>query len=305
MKNILTTIIVLVLIAFGAYFFFADRETDGLETTNPNINTTTGTSSSATAGNTATTTTRGDISVIGQSLEKRDIVAYHFGQGDEEILLVGGIHGGYSWNTALVAFEAIDYFKQNEDLIPENITITIIPVLNPDGLASVVGTAERFGASDVSKSENVRIAGRYNANEVDLNRNFDCKWQAKGTWQSREVSGGTSAFSEPEAIAVREYVNEHSPVAALVWYSAAGGVYASSCENGILPETRTLTALFADASKYTAHENFNSYDITGDMVNWLAKEKIPAISVLLTTHQSVEWNRNKAGIEAILGHFAK
>ncbi len=41
------------------------------------------------------------------------------------------------------------------------------------------------------------------------------------------------------------------------------------------------------------------------MVNWLAKEKVPAISVLLTTHDDTEWQKNKAGIEALLKHFAQ
>jgi hypothetical protein len=40
------------------------------------------------------------------------------------------------------------------------------------------------------------------------------------------------------------------------------------------------------------------------MVNWLAKENIPAISVLLTNHSDIEWTKNKAGIEAILSHYA-
>jgi hypothetical protein len=41
------------------------------------------------------------------------------------------------------------------------------------------------------------------------------------------------------------------------------------------------------------------------MVNWLAKENVPAISVLLTTHEVIEWDKNKAGIEALLGHFTE
>jgi len=307
MKNTLITVLLLALIGFGAYLFFSDTDKSDRDDTTSGITNNDDTSKNNIASSTiATTTPRAGETIIGTSVDGRDITAYHFGKGNDEILLIGGIHGGYSWNTALVAFEAIDYFKKNESLIPDNITLTIIPILNPDGLYSVVEKEGRFTANDVSTDTSIRIAGRFNAHGVDLNRNFDCTWQATSMWQSRSVSGGTSAFSEPEARAIKDYVEAHLPSAALVWYSAAGGVYASSCDTtSILPETRTLINIFATASGYKAYEDFDSYNITGDMVNWLAKKKIPAISVLLTTHDSTEWNKNKAGIEALIQEYAK
>jgi hypothetical protein len=72
-----------------------------------------------------------------------------------------------------------------------------------------------------------------------------------------------------------------------------------------LPETKTLTNLYAQASGYKANEEFNFYAITGDMVNWLAKNNIPAISVLLTNHTDVEWDKNKKGIDAILEYYGE
>jgi hypothetical protein len=102
---------------------------------------------------------------------------------------------------------------------------------------------------------------------------------------------------------MRAYVTEHEPTAVVVWYSAVGGVFSSNCYNGVLPETATLTNLYAQASGYKAYKEFDFYEITGDMVNWLAKERIPAISVLLTTHTAVEWDKNRAGIEAILAYY--
>ena len=237
--------------------------------------------------------------------ESKDIQAFHYGKGDTEVLFVGGIHGGYSWNTALVAYELMDYLEENQDVIPENVKVTVIPVLNPDGLDTVTGKQGRFEVSDVPKSESETIIGRFNGNGVDLNRNFDCDWEKTGTWQSRTVSGGDNAFSEPESEAVRAYVEGKNPAAVVVWYSAAGGVFSSSCHNGVLTETKVLTNLYAKASGYKAFEEFDFYDITGDMVNWLAKEEIPAISVLLTSHNDIEWNKNKAGIEAVLEYYGQ
>jgi hypothetical protein len=221
------------------------------------------------------------------------------------LLFVGGIHGGYEWNTVLLANQLIDYLKTNPDSIPKNIKVTVIPVLNPDGLQKVVGNTNTFTAADVPSSESLVVSGRFNANTVDLNRNFDCDWKENGVWQTKKVSGGSSAFSEPESKAIKAYVETNKPEAAVVWYSAGGGVYASNCHNGVSPTTMTLTKTFANASGYTAHQSFDFYETTGDMVNWLAKNDIPAISVLLTTHTDTEWTKNKAGVEALIKYYTK
>ncbi len=245
--------------------------------------------------------------VIGKSVEGRNIIAYNYnysGDKDAQVLFVGGIHGGYEWNTVLVAYQLMDYLKANPAVIPSNVKVTVIPALNPDGLNKVVGKEGRFTAADLPRAE-ARVAGRFNANEVDLNRNFDCDWQATGKWQNKTVSGGHVPFSEPESRAFRDYVETHNLSAVVAWYSAAGGVFASNCHNGILPETSNLTTLYARASGYSAYESFDFYAVTGDMVNWLAKEGIPAISVLLTNHEDTEWTKNRAGIEALLKYYAK
>jgi hypothetical protein len=230
---------------------------------------------------------RGDKSVIGTSVNGKEITAFHFGTGDKEILLLGGVHGSYSPNTSGVAEEAVAYFKENPSAIPDSVTLTIIPNLNPDGLA-MTGTE-----------------GRFNANDVDLNRNFDCEWSKTAVWRSQTVSGGEEAFSEPEARALRDYLDNYNPVAAIVWFSAEGKVYPSACGDEPGNASIKLAETFATASGYGLADEFDAYTITGDMVNWMAKEGIPAISVLLTDHKNTEWAKNKAGIEAVLKTYAE
>jgi carboxypeptidase T len=299
MKNFIIALIIIILFGLGIYMLTRNKggsPTDqGVSTTTPINQVATSTTSQP---NTAQT-------VIGTSVEGRDIVAYHFGTGSTEILLVGGIHGGYSWNTSLLAYQTMDYLKANPNIIPANVKITVIPVLNPDGLNRAVGTSSEFTQSNVSESQSVLVASRFNAHKVDLSRNFDCDWQAKGVWQTQSVSGGSSAFSEPESLAVKKYIESHNITAAVVWYSSAGGVYASSCGGGILPETATITNIYAKASGYPAYESYDFYETTGDMVNWLAKKNIPAISVLLTTHADTELDKNMSGIQALLQHYAQ
>jgi hypothetical protein len=303
MKNIIITILLVILVGAGYYFYTQDSlDRSDVESGQDSM---IGAEESIGDGTEAMEQEDERESVIGISTEEREIIAYHYGDGDKELLFVGGIHGGYSWNTSLVAYETMDYLEANPEVIPENVKVTVIPILNPDGLNKVVDTNGRFEKSDVSSSQSLRTSGRFNANDVDLNRNFDCDWQPTGIWQTKTVSGGDQEFSEPESQALKGYIEENAPNAVVVWYSAAGGVFSSSCHDGVLPETRTITNIFADASGYPAYEDFDFYKITGDAVNWLAKEKIPAISVLLSTHEDVEWDKNRKGIEALLKHYAE
>ncbi len=306
MNKVIVAIIVLALIGIGAYFLNQRQADDMLVPAVQNTPT-----------NTTPVVTQEEVvpvapepidetkTVIGKSVNGRDITAYHYGTGDTELLFVGGIHGGYEWNTVLVAYELMDYLEKTPSAVPEEVRVTVIPAMNPDGLYKVVGTDGKFTQADVPTGVDTTIPGRFNAHTVDLNRNFDCDWQATGKWQNSNVSGGSKAFSEPESQAIRNYVDGHELGGVVVWYSAAGGVFASNCHGDILSETQILTNVYAKASGYPAHESFDFYAITGDMVNWFAKEKIPAISVLLTTHEDTEWSKNKAGIEALLKHFAE
>ncbi|MBA3732978.1 hypothetical protein H0W91_01230 [Patescibacteria group bacterium] len=299
MKNTIIAVIAVIIIGFIGYFIFRKPVSPVVPTTNT-ISTTTPTSAVQN-----TTPVNKEETVIGKSVEGRDIVAYHFGTGVREIVLVGGIHGGYSWNTALVAYQTIDYLKANPSVIPANIKVTVIPALNPDGLFKVVGKTGAFTATDVSASATLQAAARFNANLVDISRNFDCDWQANAKWQSKTVSGGSAAFSEPESLAVKNYVETKNPTAVIVWYSAAGGVYPSKCGGSVMTETTNLTNLFAKASGYKAYSSYNFYETTGDMVNWLAKKQIPAISVLLTNHTDTEFTKNQNGIMAVMKFYTK
>jgi len=246
-----------------------------------------------------------ETTVIGNSVDGHPITAYHYGTGDKELLLIGGIHGGYEWNTILLSYEIMDYLEANPATIPDSIKVTVVPNLNPDGLMEVVGKTGRFTRSDVPSDLAATIPGRFNGNSVDLNRNFDCDWQSTGVWQDKTVDAGTSQFSEPEAQAVRNYIQRSNPVAVVAYFSSAGGVYASNCHNGVLPETTTILNTYASASGYTAYKEFDYYVTTGDITNWLAKISTPAISVLLTTHTDTEYAKNKAGVDALINYYAQ
>lgn len=248
----------------------------------------------------AATSTR---EVIGASALGRPIEAYSYGEGEETLAFVGGIHGGYEWNSVLLAYALMDHLAEDPSRIPANLRIVVIPALNPDGLAKVTGKEGRFTAADLLPGD--QSEGRFNANGVDLNRNFGCKWQPEATWRGNAVSAGTEAFSEPEAKALRDFMLRTRPAAAVFFHSQADAVYASECETGILPGTMALMNAYAGAAGYKAVPSFDAYPVTGDAEGWLASVGIPAISVELATHESVEWGKNRLGIEALLRQYGK
>lgn len=251
------------------------------------------------------TTTSPVHTVIGHSVEGRTIDAYAYGTGSTTLLFVGGIHGGYEWNGVLLAYTFMDYLEADRGAIPANLTIIVVPDANPDAVFKAVGKEGRFTAADVSTSTPLLISARFNADGVDLNRNFDCKWQPKGTWQNKTVSAGTAPFSEPESQAIRNLILTDHPAAAVYWHSQSDAVYASQCEKGILPVTLDIMDAYAKASGYPAVKTFDAYTTTGAADDWMASIGIPGITVELSTHQSIEWERNLSGIKALLGYFSR
>ena len=248
--------------------------------------------------------------VIGTSVEGREIESYTYGSGPKHLVFVGGIHGGYEWNSVLLAYEIMDYLEADPTRVPASLTVTIIPSANPDGVYKVTRKEGRFTARDVSTlswsiSTTILASGRFNANNVDLNRNFDCKWKPESTWQGKKVSAGSKAFSEPEARTIRDFIlqNKSNIKGVVFWHSQANTVYASECKLGILPTTLDLMNVYSKAASYKAVKKFDAYEVSGDAESWLASINIPAITVELKNHTDLDLAQNLAGVKAVFDYF--
>jgi predicted deacylase len=239
--------------------------------------------------------------IVGYSAVCRiPIVSYRFGEGETPLILAGGMHGGYEWNTILLAYELLDYLQANPDFIPPSLTVYLIPNANPDGLYAVTEKTERFSAADVHSDT---IPGRFNGRNVDLNRNWDCNWSPTALWRDNEISGGSAPFSEPENLALRDFILPIRPSAVLFWHSAATGVYSAGCGQ-VDTASKNLAQIYATASGYPLYDSFHHYDITGDASDWLAMQSIPSFTVELRTHEQLDWDMNLAGLRALFQHLA-
>ena len=193
----------------------------------------------------------------------------------------------------------IDYFTANPGDIPADVSLHIIPAANPDGQYLVTAQEGRFSPLDVAAES---LPGRVNGHGVDLNRNWDCNWTANALWRDQPTSGGAKAFSEPETIALRDFLLELNPVAVIFWHSAANGVFAAGCTDVHQPSLN-LAGIYGRAAGYPVYETFTSYPVTGDAGDWLSLQGIPAISVELLNHESTDWSKNRAGVTAVLRQF--
>ena len=236
---------------------------------------------------------------FGQSSRGFPFTAFQFNNGPQHVVIVGGIHGGYEWNTILLAYEAIDYFLNNPAAVPDSVTLTIIPSANPDGQELVTGKTGYFSVADLAADT---IPGRFNGNNVDLNRNWDCLWAPTGTWRSREVSGGEAPFSEPESIALRDFLLQKRPDAVIFLHSAANGVFASGCPDTHQP-SMDLASIYGAAAGYPVYERFSAYEVTGDAGDWLSTQGITSISIELKNHENLDLEQNLSGILAVLDYY--
>jgi len=250
---------------------------------------------------TATFAAYGVAQLIGTSAGGRAIESYRFGFGSQTIVLVGGMHGGYEWNTILLAYEMIDYFLENPDHVPANISLYIIPSANPDGQFTVTGVDGRFAPQDVTSDIE---RGRFNANNVDLNRNFACDWQPEGLWGNTLVSGGTIPFSEPETAALRTFLLREKPVVVVFWHSKADGIFIGGCD-GVYQPAAEVAGVYGHASGYRVFEAFTAYPVSGDASDWLATQNLSSFTVELATRSQTDYAENLAGVLSLLDLYGR
>ena len=74
------------------------------------------------------------VTLLGQSIQGRNISMVSIGKGDIDVLLWSQMHGDEPTATAAM-FDIFNYLKTDQRLL-ENLKVHFIPMLNPDGAAS-------------------------------------------------------------------------------------------------------------------------------------------------------------------------
>lgn len=153
--------------------------------------------------------------LLGASVQGRPIVARQRrgAAPARHIAVIGVIHGDEPAGRAVTdALYAV--------AVPDNLTLTVIPTVNPDGEAA--GT-------------------RTNAHGVDLNRNFPHDWRPLGTgpYTSVAENPGPAPLSEPESQALQRWLWAARPDL-VIWYHQPWG--AVVCDGASGPTCPALAA---------------------------------------------------------------
>jgi Zinc carboxypeptidase len=217
--------------------------------------------------------------VIGYSVAGRPLEIYRFGNGPTGRLIVAGIHGGNEYNTINLANELIAYVESHPETIPENITLFILPNLNPDGEARKHG-----------------VDGRVNDNGVDLNRNWPYRWEKdydrSNCWHYRPTTAGEYAGSEPETAALINFIESHPEIDALISYHAAAlGIFAGGVPD-YQPSIR-LAKSFAKVSDYQYPPKDIGCVYTGNFTDWASSvREIAAVDIELHNFRYTDLDAN-------------
>jgi hypothetical protein len=221
--------------------------------------------------------------IYGHSFNGNELLAYRLATGSSARALIGGIHGGYEWNTTVLMSDTLAHLQEHPEVIPSDVMLYIIPCANPDGAEA--GTDA--------------IYGRMNGNGVDLNRNWDYHWQMTATHGTRPVSAGSAPFSEPETEALRGFFVEHEIEAAIFYHSAMGKIFSGAERDK--SATFQLAEMMSEVTGYPhAPEGVMGQITTGDAIDYLSTQGVAAIEIELTTHEDTDWDQNWRGVEAFL-----
>lgn len=119
------------------------------------------------------------------------------------IWLDGGIHAR-EWISPAAVTYIVDQFAEDWESQPayvRNIDWYVLPVANPDGY-EYTHTTDRLWRKNRGGNGRGRCAG------ADLNRNFGYRWGGQGASQQpcSEIYAGRTAFSEPETLAQKLFM---------------------------------------------------------------------------------------------------
>jgi predicted deacylase len=222
---------------------------------------------------------------IGSSVEGRSLEVYKFGSGEQERMIVAGIHGGDEWNTITLANQLIRHLDQAPHLIPDEVTLYILPNLNPDGEARA---HDKYG--------------RLNHNGVDLNRNFPVNWKLDwdraGCWNYLPTSGGTGPGSEVETQALMNFINSHHIQALISYHSAALGIFP-----GGFPwedDSTRLAESIAEVTSYPFPPIDTGCTYSGTLADYAVSAGAAAVDLELTNHFDPDFDENLQVLDVLL-----
>ena len=213
---------------------------------------------------------------IGYSVLGKPLPYIRIGNGVKEVMYSSAIHAN-EWITAVALMKFVEDFSrsyQNNDFIYgysareifNNVSIYIVPMLNPDGVDLVTGVIpENTGIYNQFKDISLNfpsipfpLGWKANFNGVDLNLQFPAGWEnaraikfAQGyTRPAPRDFVGYGPLTEPEALAIYNFTLIHDFRLILAYHTQGEVIYWKYAN--YLPEgSQEIGERFAESSGYT------------------------------------------------------
>jgi carboxypeptidase T len=221
---------------------------------------------------------------IGKSLEGRSLLAIRLNttakgnapSSKPGIVFLGTHHAREHLSTEtplLIAKYIVDNREKPEiKRLLASRDVYFIPMVNPDGVEyDIEGDRYHMHRKNMRKNGDGTTG-------VDLNRNYSWGWGGGGSSGSpgSDTYRGTSAFSEPETQAVRDFVTSRKNLKILLSYHTFSELilYPWGGTDDPIQDTRALSAFKAMAGKmaewtgYKPQQSSDLYIATGDTCDW-------------------------------------
>lgn len=214
---------------------------------------------------------------IGESAEGKPIYEVRVGKGRKKVHVNGAIHAN-EWITSAVIMTFLnDYLLSltnrqtirglNAAIFYDNVSLSLVPMLNPDGVDLVVHGApkdaeKRKGLIALNKGRTDFRDWKANIRGVDLNDQFPAKWKEEKEMRESKPGprdfGGSEPLTEPEAKALAVLTKSEQFDRVLAFHTQGEEIYWGF--EGYEPkETETLVKEFSRVSGYKPERYVESF----------------------------------------------
>lgn len=231
---------------------------------------------------------------LGFTVNGRSINAYRIGSGDKKILFFGGIHGN-EVGTVKLAYR-LGNFLERQKKWHNDFSFFIIPCLNLDGYAVALQKPDYWHGGRY---------GRFNNNNVDLNRNFPTQsFQTDSAWlfghnysESIKVFCGESPGSEPEIQALTQFILKEK-IEIIFAFHNAGKDLASTYDTF----SEKIKDIFRKQTGFRSfsEEEWRSLKQTGTAKEWCEEHHIHFLEIEGSTRFGSDWAKQKKAFTAII-----
>ncbi|UOQ50275.1 hypothetical protein MUN88_09555 [Gracilibacillus caseinilyticus] len=180
--------------------------------------------------------------IIGNSVDGRNLYAIKVGNGDKEIF-INGSHHAREHMTTNVVMEMIDQYARAYAVngtfngykvkeILDEVSIWFVPMVNPDGVTLVQkGYTSAKNPNQVLRLNNYSkdfSSWKANIRGIDLNRQYPARWkyiQNAASSPGPAFYKGAAPLTEPEVMALYDFTNERDFKTTVAYHSSGQIIY--------------------------------------------------------------------------------